>query len=253
MILGMSLAGFTVLHLIISMIAIGLGCGRRRAARVEQASRLDAMVLILTILTSATGFLFSTKLLPSHIVAIISLVLLAIAVYALYGKGVVRIWRTVYIVTAMLALWFNVFVLIAQSFQKVALLNVYAPTGAEPPFAITQGIVLLFFIFLIVLGIRRFRTAQRQRDGSVDESHCLRRDRHGRAGSFDRMPARQRVTHVLTVGRSATGRQDRSCARSHIRTFSISPPLRQILQVTTPAFSVSACRPSGWMKSATAA
>ena len=116
--------------------------------------------LILTILTSATGFLFPfTKLLPSHIVAIISLVLLAIAVYALYGKGLSGIWRAVYIVTAMLALWFNVFVLIAQSFQKVALLNVYAPTGAEPPFAITQGIVLLFFIFLIVLGIRRFRTA----------------------------------------------------------------------------------------------
>ena len=149
MILGMSLAGFTVLHLIISMIAIGLGFVV--AGGLLASNRLPGWTLwflILTILTSATGFLFPfTKLLPSHIVAIISLVLLAIAVYALYGKALSGIWRAVYIV------------LIAQSFQKVALLNVYAPTGAEPPFAITQGIVLLFFIFLIVLGIRRFRTA----------------------------------------------------------------------------------------------
>lgn len=161
MILGMSLPGFTVLHLIISMIAIALGFVV--AGGLLASNRLPgwtAWFLILTILTSATGFLFPfTKILPSHIVAIISLVLLAIAVYALYGKGLAGMWRVVYVVTALLALWFNVFVLIAQSFQKVALLNVYAPTGAEPPFAITQGIVLLFFIFTIILGIRRFRPA----------------------------------------------------------------------------------------------
>lgn len=161
MILGMSLAGFTVFHLIISMIAIALGF--IVAGGILASNGLPgwtAWFLVLTILTSATGFLFPfTKILPSHVVAIISLVLLAVAVYALYGKGLAGIWRTVYVVTAMLALWFNVFVLIAQSFQKVALLNVYAPTGSEPPFAITQGIVLLFFIFLIVLGIRRFKTA----------------------------------------------------------------------------------------------
>lgn len=161
MILGMSLTGFTVLHLIISMIAIALGFVV--AGGLLASNRLPgwtAWFLILTILTSATGFLFPfTKLLPSHIVAIISLVLLAIAVYALYGKGLAGVWRTVYVVTAMLALWFNVFVLIAQSFQKVALLNVSAPTGAEPPFAITQGIVLVFFIGLIILGIKRFKTA----------------------------------------------------------------------------------------------
>ena len=161
MILGMSLAGFTVLHLIISMIAIGLGFVV--AGGMLASNRLPGWTLwflVLTILTSATGFLFPfTKLLPSHIVALISLALLAIAVYALYAKGLAGIWRTVYVVTAMLALWFNVFVLIAQSFQKVALLNVYAPTGAEPPFAITQGIVLLFFIGLIILDIRRFKAA----------------------------------------------------------------------------------------------
>lgn len=161
MILGLSLAGFTVLHLVISMIAIGLGL--IVAGGLLASNKLPgwtAWFLILTIVTSATGFLFPfTQILPSHIVAIISLVLLAIAVYALYGKGLTGIWRSVYVVTAMLALWFNVFVLIVQSFQKVALLNAYAPTGSEPPFAITQGIVLLFFVFTIILGIRRFRPA----------------------------------------------------------------------------------------------
>lgn len=161
MILGMSLAAFTVLHLIISMIAIGLGF--IVAGGLLASNRMPGWTLwflVLTILTSATGFLFPfTKILPSHVVAIISLVLLAVAVYALYGKGLSGVWRAVYVVTAMLALWFNVFVLIAQSFQKVALLNVYAPTGAEPPFAISQGIVLVFFIGLIILGIKRFKTA----------------------------------------------------------------------------------------------
>ena len=158
MVLGMSLASFTVLHLIISMIAIALGFVV--AGGIFASNRLPgwtAWFLILTILTSATGFLFPfTKVTPAHIVSVISLVLLAIAVYALYGKGLVGVWRSVYVVTAMLALWFNVFVLIVQSFQKVALLNVYAPTGSEPPFAITQGVVLIFFVWIIWAGFKRF-------------------------------------------------------------------------------------------------
>jgi hypothetical protein len=157
----MSLASFTVLHLIISMIAIGLGfvvAGGLLAS--NKLPGWTAWFLILTILTSATGFLFPfTKLLPSHMVSIISLVLLAISVYALYGKSLAGNWRGIYVATSMLALWFNVFVLIAQSFQKVALLNVYAPTGTEPPFAMTQGVVLLFFVFVIWRGIKRFRPA----------------------------------------------------------------------------------------------
>lgn len=159
MILGLSLAGFTVLHLVISMIAIALGFVV--AGGLLSSNKLPiwtALFLITTILTNVTGFLFPlTKLLPSHIVAIISLVLLAVAVYALYGQGLVGKWRPVYVVTSMLALWFNVFVLIAQSFQKVALLNVYAPTGTEPPFAIAQAIMLAFFIIVIVAAIRKFR------------------------------------------------------------------------------------------------
>ncbi|WP_424629161.1 hypothetical protein [Bradyrhizobium sp. SYSU BS000235] len=161
MILGMSLQSFTVFHLILSMI--GIAFGFIVAGGILASNRLPgwtALFLLTTILTSATGFLFPfTKLLPSHIVAIISLVLLAVALYAFYAKDLSGVWRPVYIVTAMRALWFNVFVLIAQSFLKVGLLNVYAPTGAEPPFAITQGVVLVFFILAIIAGIRRFRPA----------------------------------------------------------------------------------------------
>jgi hypothetical protein len=157
----MTLPAFTVFHLILSMV--GIAFGLIVAGGILASNRLPgwtALFLLTTILTSATGFLFPfTKLLPSHIVAIISLVLLAVALYALYGKNLVGVWRPVYIVTAMLALWFNVFVLVAQSFQKVALLNVYAPTGTEPPFAITQGAVLIFFIGAILLGIRKFKPA----------------------------------------------------------------------------------------------
>jgi len=159
MILGMSLASFTVFHLALSMIAIAIGFVV--AGGLFASNRLPcwtALFLVTTILTNATGFLFPfTTLLPSHMVAIISLVLLAVAVYALYGKNLLGVWRPVYVVTAMLALWFNVFVLIVQSFQKVALLNVLAPTGSEPPFVIAQGAVLAFFIFMIVVGVRRFR------------------------------------------------------------------------------------------------
>lgn len=161
MILGMTLQSFTVFHLILSMI--GIAFGFIVAGGILASNKLPgwtALFLLTTILTNATGFLFPVaKLLPSHIVAALSLVLLAVALYAYYGKSLDGVWRPVYIVTAMLALWFNVFVLVAQSFLKVALLNVYAPTGSEPPFAITQGVVLIFFIAAILLGIRKFKPA----------------------------------------------------------------------------------------------
>ena len=105
MILGLSLAGFTVLHLVISMIAIALGfvvAGGLLAS--NKLPGWTALFLIMTILTNATGFLFAfTKLLPSHMVAIISLVLLVIAVYALYVKSLAGKWRLVYVATSMLA------------------------------------------------------------------------------------------------------------------------------------------------------
>jgi hypothetical protein len=122
-----------------------------------------ASFLLLTILTSATGFLIppllSDKLLPSHIIGALSLVLLAIACFALYGQKLAGSWRWIYVVTALLSLYLNSFVLVIQSFLKIAPLHALAP--GEPPsgpmFAIAQGIVLLFFIIMIIGAVRRFR------------------------------------------------------------------------------------------------
>ncbi len=161
MILGMSLSTFTMVHVIISLIAIVSGIivmfgllGSRRMPG------LTAIFLLFTILTSATGFLFPfEKLLPSHMIGILSLVLLAIACFALYGTKLSGAWRWVYVVTAMISLYLNVFVLIIQSFLKVPALHALAPSvpPSEPPFAIIQGIVLVFFVIVIIGAVRRFR------------------------------------------------------------------------------------------------
>jgi hypothetical protein len=161
MILGMSLSVFTAVHVFISLIAIvsgvivmfGLLGSNRRPG-------LTATFLLFTILTSATGFLFPfEKLLPSHMIGIISLLLLVVACIALYIMKLSGAWRWIYVLTAMVALYLNVFVLVIQSFLKLGPLHALAPSvpPSEPPFAIIQGIVLVFFIVVIIGAVRRFR------------------------------------------------------------------------------------------------
>jgi hypothetical protein len=164
MILGMSLSTFVTVHVIISLIGIVAGIivmfGLLGSNRMPG---LTAIFLLFTILTSATGFLIppllSEKLLPSHMIGILSLVLLAIACIALYGMTLSGAWRSVYVVTAMTSLYLNVFVLIIQAFLKVPALHALAPSvpPSEPPFAIIQGIVLVFFVIVIIGAVRRFR------------------------------------------------------------------------------------------------
>src|SRR6266702_1946370 len=164
MILGMSLSTFVTVHVIISLIGIVAGIivmiGLLGSNRMPG---LTAIFLLFTILTSATGFLIppllSEKLLPSHIVGILSLVLLAIACVALYGMKLSGAWRSVYVVTAMTSLYLNIFVLIIQAFLKVPALHALAPSvpPSEPPFAIIQGIVPVFFVIVIIGAVRRFR------------------------------------------------------------------------------------------------
>jgi hypothetical protein len=163
MILGMSLSTFTMVHVIVSLIGIVSGLvvlfGLFGSNRMPG---LTALFLLTTILTSATGFLFPfEKLLPSHMVGILSLVLLAIACIALYGMKLNGAWRWIYVVTAMVALYLNVFVLVIQSFLKIGPLHALAPSvpPSEPPFAIVQGIVLVFFVVTIIAAVRRFRPA----------------------------------------------------------------------------------------------
>src|SRR5215813_15394557 len=134
MIVGLSIHAFTIIHVIISLVAIASGIivlfGMLGSHRMPGWT---ALFLLTTILTSVTGFLFPfTTLLPSHIVGIISLVVLAIALLALYGFGLRGAWRWIYVVTAVVALYLNSFVAVVQAFQKIAYLHDLAPTQAEP-------------------------------------------------------------------------------------------------------------------------
>jgi hypothetical protein len=158
MILGMSLSTFTTLHVIISLIAIVTGFivvfGMLRSDRMRCWT---SIFLWTTVLTSVTGFMFpNTSVTPGIIVGIISMVLLAIAFFALYAKHLDVAWRWVYVWTAIAALWFNVFVGIVQSFQKIAFLNALAPKGSEPPFQIAQGAALVLFVVLAIMAVRHF-------------------------------------------------------------------------------------------------
>jgi hypothetical protein len=159
----MSLATFTLAHVIISLIGIVAGLvvmfGMLGSNRQPG---LTAIFLLFTILTSATGFLFPfTQLLPSHMIGILSLVLLAIACIALYVMKLSGPWRWIYVVTALLSLYFNAFVLVIQSFLKIPALTAVAPGNppSGPVFAVVQGIVLVFFVLMIIGAWRRFRPA----------------------------------------------------------------------------------------------
>jgi hypothetical protein len=159
MVFGLSLGTYTVLHIIISLIGITSGLvvmvGMLRSQRL---AGWTALFLASTVLTSVTGFGFPfNELLPSHIVGIISLVVLAIAIAALYLFRLAGAWRWVYVVTALAALYLNTFVGVVQAFGKISALNALAPTQSEPPFAIAQGLVLLAFVVITVLAAMRFR------------------------------------------------------------------------------------------------
>jgi hypothetical protein len=163
MVFGLSLATFTLIHVLISLVGIIAGLIAMVGLLTSNPLRgWTGLFLWTTILTSVTGFFFPVeKLLPSHVIGILSLVLLAIACFALYGRNLVGPWRWIYILTAMIALYLNVFVLVIQSFLKIAPLHALAPSvpPSEPPFAIVQGIVLVFFIVVIVAALKKFRPA----------------------------------------------------------------------------------------------
>ena len=159
---GMSLATFTFLHVLISLVGIASGLavmyGFLNGRRLD---RLTAIFLVFTVLTSVTGFGFPfTQLLPSHKVGIISLVLLALAIPARYVFRLTGPWRLTYVFTAAMALYLNCFVLVVQLFQKVPALKALAPTQSERPFAITQLAVLALFVLLTIIAAVRFRGEQ---------------------------------------------------------------------------------------------
>src|SRR4029077_8962282 len=150
MILGMTT--FTFVHVLLSLV--GIFSGFVVVFGMLAAKRLDgwtALFLVTTVLTSVTGFLFPFhKFLPSHGVGILSLIALFFAIVARYGRKLVGSWRRIYVVSAVISQYLNVFVLIAQLFQKVPTLKARAPTGSEPTFLISQLACLAIFV---VLGI----------------------------------------------------------------------------------------------------
>jgi hypothetical protein len=150
---------YTLIHVVISLV--GILSGLVVLLGLLTAKRLDgwtALFLATTILTSLTGFFFPFHgLTPALVVGALSLVILAIAIYARYARGLAGGWRMTYVVTAVVALYFNVFVLIVQIFLKVPALRELAPKQNEPPFAITQLVVLAVFIVLGAVAAIRFR------------------------------------------------------------------------------------------------
>lgn len=161
MILGLTLGQFTLLHVVISMIAIATGFGV--LAGVLSSTRLPvwtALFWVFTVLTTITGFMFPlngfTPALGTGIVAAVVFIpsLVGLYIYRLRGK-----WRWIYAAGAVVSLYLNVFVFIVQSFLKVPLLNALAPTGTEQPFALTQGAVLAVFVLIGIIATWRFRPA----------------------------------------------------------------------------------------------
>ena len=161
MIIGLSIHTFTIIHVIISLVAIASGIvvlvGMLGAHRLPGWT---ALFLVTTILTSVTGFMFPINgFTPGIGTGIVSILVLVVALIALYAKHLVGSWRWIYVTAAATALYFNVLVLIVQSFQKVPALHALAPTQSEPPFLIAQGSALVVFLVVGFFAASRFRPA----------------------------------------------------------------------------------------------
>lgn len=149
---------FTLIHVVLSLV--GIVAGLVTAGGLAAGTRLPRwtmLYLVTTILTSVTGFGFPfTTLLPSHILGIVSLVVLPVVIVAAYVKHLAGPWRRIYVLGLVFALYLNAFVLVVQLFRRLPALIAAAPTQSEPPFAITQLLVLALFVWLGVAADRGF-------------------------------------------------------------------------------------------------
>ena len=157
MILGLTM--FTLIHVVLSLV--GIFAGLVVAGGLVAGKRLDGwtgLFLVTTVLTSVTGFGFPfVSLLPSHAVGVLSLLVLCAVILARYAKGLAGRWRRTYVAGAVLALYLNVFVLLNQLFRRIPALIVAAPSQKEPPFLVTQLVVLALFIWLGRAAVKGFR------------------------------------------------------------------------------------------------
>ena len=161
MILGMSTAAFTQFHVVLSLI--GIAAGLIVALAMLGANRLPvvmALFLLTTVATSVTGFMFHfASFGPPEIVGVISLLVLGVAILAVYGFKLAGSWRWIYVAAAVCALYLNVFVGVVQTFQKVPFFHALAPTQTELPFVVAQGAVLIAFVTVGIAAARKFHPA----------------------------------------------------------------------------------------------
>jgi hypothetical protein len=152
----------TFVHVVLSLI--GIFAGFFVVLGLLTAKRLDgwtALFLASTLATSVTGFFFPFRgITPADVFGVLSLILLPIAMFARYVRNLAGGWRRTYVITAMIALYLNVFVLIAQLFDKVPALKAMAPTKTELPFKISQLVVLVFFVVLTIAAAKKFHEEQ---------------------------------------------------------------------------------------------
>jgi hypothetical protein len=161
MIIGLSIATFTLLHVAISLFAIVAGAVMvAKMLAGEGAPRWTALFLVSTLVTSVTGFLFPFQgVMPSHVFGVLSLVVLGVAAAALYVFRLGGAWRWLYVAAALFAFYLNAFVAVVQAFQKIPTLAPLAPTQSEPPFLVAQLVLLALFICVGIAAVRRFRPA----------------------------------------------------------------------------------------------
>jgi hypothetical protein len=155
----MTLQYFTLVHILISLVGICAGFGVLAGLIAGNLfPRWTVIFLATTVATSVTGFFFPFNgFTPALGVGIVSLVALGAAIYGLYFQRLSGVWRKVFVIGSVLAQYLNFFVLIVQLFQKMPVLFELAPTQKEPPFAITQGTVLVVFVWLYIAAVKKFR------------------------------------------------------------------------------------------------
>ena len=156
-----NLPTYTQIHVELSVVGIiaGLVVVGGLMAGVRFSRWVD-LFLATTVLTNVTGFGFPfVTLLPSHLVGGLSLLVLPVAIAALYWKHLAGAWRQVFVVLSVVALYLNVFVLVAQLLQKIPVLAALAPNPQAPAFAVTQALVLAVFVGLGWAAVRGFRNA----------------------------------------------------------------------------------------------
>jgi hypothetical protein len=147
---------YTIIHTLISLVAIFTGFVV--VFGLLAGKRLDGWTkwfLVTAVATTITGFFFPFHgFTPAIGLGIISLPFLALTIFALYSKRLAGPWRWIYVIGAVICLYFNLFVLAVQAFEKIPALHAMAPTQTEPPFKLTQLIVLVSALLAIVAAFR---------------------------------------------------------------------------------------------------